>query len=505
MATYDSIKYKSTAIQNLNDTGTEGSKVAVGTTGQRGSTTGQFRFNSTTGKFEGYGASSFAVLEAYPSVTSVGLANITETQIAADYDLVITGTNFFAGAVVTFIGNDATPYTAPTTTVDSSTQITARVPTTVTNANEPFDVKVTNSSNLSHTLENAFNINAKPVWTTAVGTVATITDSATGTHATLVASDSEGDTIAYTETGATNITGAGLALNSSTGAITGDPTDVGSSTTVSFTGRATADGQTTDRSFNIIIQPSYNGSSSANWAGSPAQIKSNNGGVNPAEGIYWYANAGYDGGNAFQAFTTWERGDDEGMMIISQKAFNSLGIISNFTDFGTASTGSSGTMGHGNNFRIANATILSNWTGDTNNKSGVGMYTNTNIGSDMGDVTNLQWIQFDVTPAVFKNMFDNSVGVGEFVGTLTEGPDGTNTGGYYWSKYNNNEYSMHLQMSNQQYQTAWNGNNYMEYKQGGTTDTHGFFVQSDGQGSYGGGVGNFPRIGFFFFVPNNTR
>ena len=41
------------SFENITDTGTEGTKVASGTTAQRGSTTGQFRFNSTTGKFEG--------------------------------------------------------------------------------------------------------------------------------------------------------------------------------------------------------------------------------------------------------------------------------------------------------------------------------------------------------------------------------------------------------------------------------------------------------------------
>ena len=43
-------------FENIVDTGTEGTKVASGTTAQRGSTAGQFRFNSTTGKFEGRNA-----------------------------------------------------------------------------------------------------------------------------------------------------------------------------------------------------------------------------------------------------------------------------------------------------------------------------------------------------------------------------------------------------------------------------------------------------------------
>ena len=40
------------SFENISDTGTEGTKVASGTTAQRGSTQGQWRFNSTTGFFE---------------------------------------------------------------------------------------------------------------------------------------------------------------------------------------------------------------------------------------------------------------------------------------------------------------------------------------------------------------------------------------------------------------------------------------------------------------------
>ena len=38
---------------NIVDSGTEGTKVASGTTGQRGSTTGQWRYNTTTNFIEG--------------------------------------------------------------------------------------------------------------------------------------------------------------------------------------------------------------------------------------------------------------------------------------------------------------------------------------------------------------------------------------------------------------------------------------------------------------------
>ena len=101
--------------------------------------------------------------------------------------------------------------------------------------------------------EGLINVDNAPSWSTSAGTVATISDQATGNHATLAATDSDSDTIAYSETGATNITGAGLSLNSSTGAISGDPTNVNSSTTVSFDVRATAGSKTTDRAFTITV------------------------------------------------------------------------------------------------------------------------------------------------------------------------------------------------------------------------------------------------------------
>ena len=42
------------SFENITDTGTEGTRVATGTTAQRGSTAGQLRFNSTTNLAEYY-------------------------------------------------------------------------------------------------------------------------------------------------------------------------------------------------------------------------------------------------------------------------------------------------------------------------------------------------------------------------------------------------------------------------------------------------------------------
>lgn len=283
-----------TGFVNISDTGTEGTKVASGTTAQRGSTTGQFRFNSTTGKFEGYDGISFKELDSSPVVSSAGASNITEAQINANYDLAITGTNFQTGATVKFVGNDGTEYPSATVTINSSTSITARVPTTVTNANEPFDIKVTNSSGLAGTLDNAFNVDGSPVWNTASGNIGSITEG-NAVNVSATATDPEGDSVSYSETGGTVLTTNSLTLNSSTGAITGTAPTVSADTTLSFNLRATSGTNTADRAFNIIIS-NIDGTSRSgaivvsNTQNPVTKILADRGESDGAitEGIYWF-------------------------------------------------------------------------------------------------------------------------------------------------------------------------------------------------------------------------
>ena len=238
---------------NIVDSGTEGTKVASGTTAQRGSTTGQFRFNSTTGKFEGRNASSFVTLEVTPVVSSVNSSNITQAQIDANFDLVITGTNFSTGDVVKFIGNDNTEYTAPTVTIDSTTQITARITSNIDATKEPYKVQITSSGGLTGSLASAFNIDASPVWQTASGSLGNVLDSTrSSVSLSATATDAESDTIAYSvQSGSLP---SGLSLNTSTGAITGSTSAVSSDTTSNFTLRATSGTNTTDRAFSITLK-----------------------------------------------------------------------------------------------------------------------------------------------------------------------------------------------------------------------------------------------------------
>jgi len=278
---------------NIVDSGTEGTKVASGTTAQRGSTTGQWRFNSTTGFFEGINNSGgISSLEPDPTISSIS----PTTATVGNTSITITGSNFQTGSTVKFIGNDGTEYSSPSVTVNSTTQITATTPSSaLTVANEPYDVKVISNSGKSGILADALDAGGSPTWSTASGTLTTINDTATGTHATVSASDPDGQTIIYSESGSV-LSGQNLTINSSTGAISGDPTNVSNSTTHTFTLRASDGTNFTDRSFNIIVNPTLDGTSSARASTSIASLYD----INTPNGLVWFQNANINSGNAFQ-------------------------------------------------------------------------------------------------------------------------------------------------------------------------------------------------------------
>ena len=274
---------------------------------------GQLIFNYSTNLMEYYNGTSWIVIDTPPTVASVNNSNITDTQIAAGFDLVINGSFFATGATVQFIGNNGTSHTSPTVTVNSSTQITARIHSSVSNSNEPYDVKVINASGLSATLENAFNINASPTWNTTAGLLATITDTTTGNHATLSASDVEGDTISYTES-ASVLSGAGLALNSGTGIISGDPTNVNSSTTLSFTVNATSSGiNTTPRNFSIVVNPVNDGTTQSRSASNAAALYALG---NRTNGYYWIKGDGTRAGRLMYCILDAQWGGGGGWMVV---------------------------------------------------------------------------------------------------------------------------------------------------------------------------------------------
>jgi len=238
-------------FEDIVDTGTEGTKVASGTSAQRGSTAGQLRFNSDTGLAEYYTGTAFKSIDAPPTVSSLDVTEV-DSQAGGNQTIVITGSGFNSGATVTFLGASGTDFNASTVTVDSATQVTAVAPkASFLNAQEPYGVKVENTSGLSATLASQINVDTSPSWSTASGSLGTLMEGASA-NLSATATDADGDTIVYSvQSGSLP---AGTSLNTSTGAITGTLSDVSADTTSNFTLRATANTKTADRAFSIIVE-----------------------------------------------------------------------------------------------------------------------------------------------------------------------------------------------------------------------------------------------------------
>ena len=250
-------------FENIVDTGTAGTKVASGTTAQRGSTTGQWRYNTTTGFFEGKNTDgSFSTLEPTPSIISVDTTEI-DSAGGGNITIRVTGTNFLSGGTIKFIGNDASEITASTSTfVNTSNYDAVIAKSSFVNAKEPYDVKYIASSGLTAIGDNLINVDNSPTWSTASGNLATVYEGQTA-NVSATATDADGDTVSYSvQSGSLP---AGTSLNTSTGAITGTLSAVSNDTTSNFNLRATANSKTADRSFNIIVKDDGIMSSAEFW------------------------------------------------------------------------------------------------------------------------------------------------------------------------------------------------------------------------------------------------
>jgi len=240
------------SFENISDTGTEGTKIASGTTAERGSTTGQIRFNSTTGLAEYYTGTAFKSIDSPPTVSSIDVTEV-DSQAGGNQTIVITGDNFQSGATVTFVGNSGTDFNASTVTINSITQITAVAPkASFLNAQEPYGVKVENLSGLSATLASQINVDTAPTFSVASGSLGTLdnTGRASSNLTSVTATDTDGDTITFSKISGTLPTG--ITFNSD-GTFSGTADAETSNTTYTFTIRATAGGKTSDRQYTITV------------------------------------------------------------------------------------------------------------------------------------------------------------------------------------------------------------------------------------------------------------
>jgi hypothetical protein len=193
------------------------------TTAQRVDEKGRIRFNDTLGLMEYYNGTTWIIIDAPPTVSSINPATISES--GTNVDIVITGSNFSTGAAVEMIPESGgTSVTFDTVTRNSATQITVRINDVTAkfsgSFDEPYDIKVTNSSGLSNILGDALSVNEAPTWSTSAGSLGSgITDVALSPSITLVATDPEGgDVDYYLSSGALP---TGLSLTGETGVISG--------------------------------------------------------------------------------------------------------------------------------------------------------------------------------------------------------------------------------------------------------------------------------------------
>jgi len=185
------------------------------------------------------------IVQETPGVSSI-TGNYSEQTNSGV--ITISGTNFVSGCYATAIGTNGVQVDAGSTTFNSLVQVTATF-TGLSNQYEPYDIKVTNPSNLFGMLPDALYVNASPVWQTSSGSLGTFAEQISmSVSATATDSDS---TISYALASGSTLP-SGVTLNSASGLISGVLPDISTNTTYNFTINASDGVNTIPRAFSFI-------------------------------------------------------------------------------------------------------------------------------------------------------------------------------------------------------------------------------------------------------------
>ena len=228
----------SNLFTNTEIAGTEAARMPVGTTAQRANEqSGDIRFNSTLSLMEYYDGTQWKSIDSPPTLSS---ADVSDFNASGD-TITLTGSNFQSGMTVKLVGDDGTEYAAASVTLTNANSASFDITSAMATDNDPFDIVVTNPSGLSGTLSAALDFAPTPAFTIASGSLGDIYDSARSAASisspTATSSDAD-DTITYAIT--SGALPSGMSFNTTTAAITGTPSAVGSDTTSTFTVTATA-------------------------------------------------------------------------------------------------------------------------------------------------------------------------------------------------------------------------------------------------------------------------
>jgi hypothetical protein len=126
-------------------------------------------YDGSTGTLKKIQASNLGIVT--PTISSVSPTNVNTGDGTGNATFTITGKNFAVGTTAKLVTSGGSDVAFDSVTRDSSTQLTCVIAiSSLSNANEPYDVSVT-SNQLTVTLDNQININAQPVYVTASGSL----------------------------------------------------------------------------------------------------------------------------------------------------------------------------------------------------------------------------------------------------------------------------------------------------------------------------------------------
>ena len=228
---------------------------------------GQPYFNGELQRLELYTGAQYGwqnIVAETPGVTGY-TGTVLETN--STNTITISGTNFAYGASVSLVGTDGTEYNATSVTVSNLLSITAAFGA-LSASLEPYDIKVTNPSNLYGVYYDILTVNDKPVWTTAAGSLGTIY---TGQSANiqLASTDEENNSREYVLVSGSFPTGVSL---SSSGLISG-----------------TASGSTSQTfNFTISVSDGANAAQSRAFSMSYVAVAGLTGGTLSSDSTYYY-------------------------------------------------------------------------------------------------------------------------------------------------------------------------------------------------------------------------
>ena len=189
---------------------------------------------------------SVTVGETKPTITT----NSVVISPSTSQTFTLNGTNFISIPIVEFIASTGAITRATAVTFTSATALSI----TTNLASGSYYIRVENNDGNAVRSTNAIlSASTSPTWSTAAGSLGTFEGGTSGTLATVAATSDSSITYSVTS-GSSDLTSAGVTLNTSTGALTTSDFGGSSTTATTYTFEITAtdgEGQTAARTFSL--------------------------------------------------------------------------------------------------------------------------------------------------------------------------------------------------------------------------------------------------------------